>query len=369
VILGTARACQWLERSLMRRGVPVLGLTSRWAADPGAPASPEHQWLRLLGRIAEAAGRETVLISAHDVFTALLIRDAELLRPRFLFDLPAAADFEVLRDKARFAELAARNGWPIPATASAGTLEQALAAAERLGFPVILKPVGRRLAFRPMADAKAMICATPLELERAYAALSAWEREMVVQAWIPGGDGEVYFSLHYHTEELRELGRFTGRKIRQWPPLSGSTSFAEPVHLPTLAEETARLLVATRCVGFGSVEYKRDPRDGRYYIIEPTAGRPDLQEELATANGVDFAVRAYVHLTGVPLAEDPSPRRPRRWIQPGTDLRAARHYIGRGELSWTGYLGSLLGPNVSAGWRPTDVRSYGATVANLLGLG
>ncbi len=232
-----------------------------------------------------------------------------------------------------------------------------------------MKPVGRRLAFRPMTDPKALICGTALELERAYQTLSAWEQEMVIQAWIPGGDGEVYFSLHYHTAELRELGRFTGRKIRQWPPLCGSTSFAEPVHLPALAEETARILVATRCVGFGSVEYKRDARDGRFYIIEPTAGRPNLQEEIAAANGVNFIVRAYACLTGARLAEDPPPGRPRRWIQPGTDLRAARHYIGRGELSWTGYLGSLLGPTVSGGWRPSDVRSYGATVANLLGLG
>jgi predicted ATP-grasp superfamily ATP-dependent carboligase len=51
--------------------------------------------------------------------------------------------------------------------------------------------------------------------------------------------------------------------------------------------------------GFGGVEYKRDARDGRFLIIEPTVGRTDWQEEVATLAGVNIPLMAYRHELGL----------------------------------------------------------------------
>jgi hypothetical protein len=49
------------------------------------------------------------------------------------------------------------------------------------------------------------------------------------------------------------------------------------------------------------MEYKRDHRDGRYYMIEPTVSRADYQETIAILNGVDPAFAHYLEATGKPV--------------------------------------------------------------------
>jgi hypothetical protein len=52
--------------------------------------------------------------------------------------------------------------------------------------------------------------------------------------------------------------------------------------------------------GFGGIEYKRDARNGRFLIIEPTVGRTDWQEEVATLAGVNIPLIAYRHELALP---------------------------------------------------------------------
>jgi hypothetical protein len=45
------------------------------------------------------------------------------------------------------------------------------------------------------------------------------------------------------------------------------------------------------------MEYKFDYRDRNFYMVEPTAGRTDYQEEIAVLNGVNIPLAAYCDLT------------------------------------------------------------------------
>jgi len=49
------------------------------------------------------------------------------------------------------------------------------------------------------------------------------------------------------------------------------------------------------------MEYKRDRRDGKFYMVEPTAGRTDYQEEIAVLNGVNIPLAAFADLTGISM--------------------------------------------------------------------
>ncbi|MBK8899475.1 MAG: hypothetical protein IPN66_20155 [Candidatus Competibacteraceae bacterium] len=51
------------------------------------------------------------------------------------------------------------------------------------------------------------------------------------------------------------------------------------------------------------MEYKRDARDGRFVMIEPSAGRSEMLGEIATLNGTNLALAAYHWLIG----EEPPP--------------------------------------------------------------
>src|SRR5206468_1305742 len=63
--------------------------------------------------------------------------------------------------------------------------------------------------------------------------------------------------------------------------------------------------------GMGSVEYKWNRSSSRFLIIEPTVGRTDLQEEIATLCGVNIPMMAYRHELHQPC---PSPSVVRRDI-------------------------------------------------------
>jgi hypothetical protein len=63
----------------------------------------------------------------------------------------------------------------------------------------------------------------------------------------------------------------------------------------------------------GSMEYKRDARDGRFYMVEPTVARTDFQEEVATVNGYNLPLAAYCHELGLPLALPQRADPPRVW--------------------------------------------------------
>jgi D-aspartate ligase len=63
---------------------------------------------------------------------------------------------------------------------------------------------------------------------------------------------------------------------------------------------TERFLDISGYQGLGSLEFKWDARARRFVIIEPTVGRTDWQEEIATLNGLNLALIAYCDELGLP---------------------------------------------------------------------
>ncbi len=89
-----------------------------------------------------------------------------------------------------------------------------------------------------------------------------------------------------------------------------------------LTELTNRFFSAVGFVGLGSMEYKRDRRDGRFYMVEPTVGRTDYQEEVATLNGVNIPLAAYLGEVGAPFPSAAPAGPPVGWRDPIGDHNA-----------------------------------------------
>jgi predicted ATP-grasp superfamily ATP-dependent carboligase len=118
-----------------------------------------------------------------------------------------------------------------------------------------------------------------------------------VQEWIPGGDDALYTLGSYVAEDGRALGVFSGRKLRQTPRSIGTARVAEAVWIDEVVDRGRALLRELGLWGISQVEFKRDPRDGEYKLIEVN---PRLWEwhGLAAACGVDLALIAYRDVTG-----------------------------------------------------------------------
>ena len=92
---------------------------------------------------------------------------------------------------------------------------------------------------------------------------------------------------------------FSGRKLRQTPPLVGTCRVGEAVWVQDVVDAGLRFLAALDFHGLSQVEFKRDPRDGRYKLMEIN---PRLYQwhGLAAACGVDLPRLAYCDLLGLP---------------------------------------------------------------------
>jgi predicted ATP-grasp superfamily ATP-dependent carboligase len=100
---------------------------------------------------------------------------------------------------------------------------------------------------------------------------------------------------------LAEVGM---HKLRKSPPFFGVCRVAEIADVPELRDPTLRILSRIGWWGMANAEYKLDPRDGRYRLMEIN-GRCFLMQGLALAAGVDYpgiAFQDVVHGERRPVA-------------------------------------------------------------------
>jgi predicted ATP-grasp superfamily ATP-dependent carboligase len=292
-------------RSLGRMGVPVLavdhrpsalGFRSRYAMalespDPGTEPAAYVAFLRDVG---DAIGRPTPLFPTHDPPVNAIGRHRDELGERYLCPFPEPEALMLVQSKREQLERAVGAGVDVPDTSHPRSTADALAAADRIGYPLLVKPSNPD-GFRRRFGRQAFRCDSPDELERAFA--DAEPFEPMVQELIPGGDDELYTVGSYIAEDGTVLGLFSGRKLRQSPPGVGTCRVGEAVWVQETVDAALRLLRAFDFQGVSQVEFKRDPRDGRYKLMEVNP-RLWLWHGLAAALGVDFARIAYLDLLG-----------------------------------------------------------------------
>jgi D-aspartate ligase len=272
-------------RSLGRTGVHVLavdhrnsalGFRSRYAdrrvsPDVRADEAAFVDFFRQLG--------EVVVFPTHDAELNALSRHAEKLS--LLAPFPSWSLLERVQSKRVQLETAQAAGVDIP------TLDPST-------FPVIVKP-DRSVEFKQRYKRQAFRCETPTELDEALAKTE--EFGPIVQELIPGGDDTLYTVGSYIARDGGALGIFSGRKLRQTPPGIGTCRVGEAVWVDEAVDAALRLLKAFDYFGLSQVEFRRDPRDGSFKLMEIN---PRLWQwhGLASACGVDLPRIAYADLVG-----------------------------------------------------------------------
>ncbi len=253
----------------------------------------------LLDLQRELGGRPVLLLTDEMAVTTVSeYRDQ--LAAAYRFQLPPADMVTKLSDKARFQEFAEINNLPVPCTAVL-KCEFDLAKLGNLRFPVIIKPADKRPVYMGETE-RLHVVSTLTQCNVLCRQLLHTAGEIVVQEWIDGPDSDIYFSLFYRGHDPDHLAIFSGRKIVCNPPKIGSTAFcvAAPEVADVLESLTMACIELSKYRGLGSIEFKFDSKHQRFVIIEPTVGRTDWQEEIATLSGVNLPLAAYRHEMGLP---------------------------------------------------------------------
>lgn len=286
-----------------------------------------------------------VLFLTEEDAVAAVSKMREKLAGKYRFSLPDDDLVQRLLDKLTFQELAEQLGSPIPRALRIGRNTDP-STLSSLRYPCVLKAAIKTAEFGKRFR-KAYRVSNPGEVIDLWHQMQELAPEMILQEWIEGGDTDVYFCLQYRPSDGREATSFVGRKLMQWPPLVGGTATCVPA--PEVKEElialTEQFFSAVGFIGLCSMEFKRDRRDGRFYMVEPTVGRTDYQEEIATLNGVNIPFAAWRGEMGLP----PPPNRqtrPSGWRDPfgEANSRAAAPSDAR----------EFAMPMHNAYWSPTD---------------
>ena len=164
----------------------------------------------------------------------------------------------------------------------------------------------------------------------------------------------------------RVLASFTVAKVRNAPPYYGSPRVVVSRRIPELEYLTQRLLDAIGLEGFACTEYKRDPRDGSYKLMEVNA-RFNQSALLAVHCGVDFPWIHYQHLVGGEELRVANFKSGVYWIDFHSDIKQTLGNIGREPMSPIGFLRPYARPHVFAVHSLRDPGPMLRLVANVAG--
>ena len=362
IVLQVSYACGLdIIRDLGRHGVPVaamdpdpgaLGLRSRYAAGLVCPdpLDDEEAFLVFLEEFGRSLPQPAVVFPSHDEYIWPLSRHAKRLEPSFIVPFSRWEIMRRVHDKRAQLEAAWSSGVDTPKTVFVESGEELAAAADEVRFPAVLKPVDS-LAFKRRFRRHIIDVDSPAELRRVYDKVDDLGL-LMLQERVPGGEDELWTVGSYLDAQSRPLAVFCGHKLRQYPHSGGSCLAGVSAWKQPLVDAALRLLRQLRFHGVSQVEFKRDPRDGRFCLMEVNA-RHWKWHGLATASGVNLSLAAYRDATHKPY-QAPRQTDGVKWIVANKDVPLAILEIARRERSAKEYLRSLRGTRMDGLHSLTD---------------
>jgi predicted ATP-grasp superfamily ATP-dependent carboligase len=349
VVIGGDYQGLGIVRSLGRRGIPTcviddersIARFSRYTNsadrvhDLRDPQATVDALLRV-GRERDLKG--WVLYPTRDETVAAISQHRSELTEFFRVPTPPWEVVQWLWDKRRTYRLAQQLGIAIPRTWLFRTEEDLKEIDSHL--PVAIKPAIKEHFIYSTGD-KAWRADTPDSHHTLFRrALGCMPRdEVMVQDLIPG-HGTHQFAYCAFFKNGSAVASVVVRRCRQHPLEFGRAStYVETTELPELEELSERFLRAIDYYGLVELEYKLDPRDGAYRLLDVN-GRTWGYHSIGRQAGVDFPALLFADQMNQEI--DPCRGRPGvKWIRLITDLPTGALSILKGQISGRSYLRSL----------------------------
>jgi D-aspartate ligase len=345
-----------IVRSLGRRGVPVCVIDDEFSVSRYsryttrylrvADLRDEQKTVDTVLDVGRRLGLEGwVLYPTREQTVAAFSRHRSQLTEFFRVPTPAWSAIQWAWDKRNTYHLAQELDIPTPKTWYPKNLDDL----ERIeaDYPLAVKPAIKE-HFYYATKAKAWRADTRKELVARFEQATALvgPGETMIQDVIPG-DGRQQFAYCAFFKDGQAIGSMVVQRRRQHPPEFGRAStFVETLDLPLLETLSERFLRAINYYGLVELEYKLDPRDGQYKLLDVNA-RTWGYHTLGQRAGVDFpfllfadqlqeAVQICRAKTGV------------KWVRLVTDLPTGVVEMLHGHLDWRTYLRSLGGVHIES---------------------
>ncbi len=349
LILGGTTTALAFARSLGQKGVAVKvmassfsqpGMHSKWGNPlviPDAVRQPEECLDRLIKWGRSKTGK-TVLIPTLEEYVKILSDCRHDLEEFFLFRIPPAPLVDTLLDKKTQYQLMERIGLNIPLTVYSDEDNFINSVSGKIGFPCLFKPCRSYIWRQVPGRFKARVVNSPRELQVLCRNLASLGLTFLAQEIIPGGNECLHSYLACYSSGSQPIAESTARKIRQHPDAYGTGSLIISTDNPEISSMSREILERISYAGHVDMEYKLDPRDRSWKLIEINI-RCTSFVQLAIASGIDLPWIGYLE-TGYKKPDSPSIQKPGvLFMHLGWDLQAV---LSSGEKRWRAFFSWLL---------------------------
>lgn len=291
-------------RGFRRKGIPVILLDvdpqsmvrySRYASTlfpcPN-PLDSENGFIDTLMELGRSLDYRPVYIPTGDAEVLALSKHKEKLTAYYKMPVASFDTIDLLVNKKRFFQDVIRRNIPCPITCFPETVDQMRKMAADIGYPLIVKSAYSH-RFIQKYHKKVFVIHSPSALETAVAMLNGQIQDCFLQEIIPGNT--LYLFYGYFNRQSIPLGICGYDKIRQFPKDFGIGAVCRSMHRCEPIQVAVEYLKNIGYHGLAEPEFKLDPRDGRYKLIEINT-RSVTQTQLAVTCGVHVEYLAYLDL-------------------------------------------------------------------------
>jgi len=350
VVVGGDYQGLGIVRSLGRQGIPICVVdnehsvsryskyTSEFVRVP--ELRDERKTVDSLLEIGNRLGLQGwVLYPTRDETVAAFSRYRTELAKVFRVPTPEWNSVQWAWDKRNSYRLAEELDIPVPVTRYPQHIDE-LADLAHLKPPFVIKPAIKE-HFIYATKAKAWRADSHEELRTLFQKASELvpRGEVMVQELIPGGGSQQYSYCAFFRDG-QPVGKMVARRRRQHPLEFGRAStYVETVDIPILEEFSERFLRKINYYGLVEVEFKLDPRDSQYKLLDVNA-RTWGYHSLGARAGTDFSYMLFADQIGLPVT--PCRAKPGiAWMRLTTDLPAACMALLAHDVGLKSYIRSL----------------------------
>lgn len=304
----------------------------------------------------------SMLIPASDASLKAISIHKEDLQPFFTVACPEWAITQRFIDKKQTYAIAEQAGIAVPRTILPHSIDELEQFARSMEYPYLIKPSQSHLYFN-LFRRKMVLVKNLDETIAAYREAANAGLEVVIQEFITGPDSNgVNYNCYFIDD--RPLVEFTAKKIRNAPTQFGSPCAVVSAEVKEVLESGRKILSALGYYGYACTEFKLDPRDGVYKLMEVN-GRHNLSGLLATNCGLNFPLIQYRHLMFGELPEAGTYIQGLHWIDFSRDMGYYLPDVFKGKYSIRDFLKPYLSRHIYAIYDPHDLRPFIKRTKNL----
>lgn len=301
----------------------------------------KEELLNFLIDYAKKQEEKPVLFPCGDPYVEFIDAHLDELREYYLLNMTEQGFWSNMMDKEFLHKLASKHDVRVPETLIPSDERFDEKVLTQIGFPCIVKPTDSP-TFVKIFRVKMFKCYHLDELKLAIEKADKENLQVIIQRIIPGFDDHMYTFDAYLDQNSKVTHWITCQKLRQYPINFGASTYTRQKYVQELYNIGAPFLESIGYKGFAEIEFKKDEKTGKFYLIEVNARTTTLNILLEKC-GINFPILAYNELTGKEIG--------RHAIQYDTgivfsymfeDMLAARQYIKTKQLSRITIIKSLF---------------------------